>query len=1009
VTGRWTTYRLSFDLDDDDSIKKFDTMLDALKEFNVYRKPLPEFHVEYDQSKLKPIWNYLDQGLASEATSADLLRAAFLPFPVRYQLEVCISHGYLNEYNLTPEVIDRLASLSERDAVALLEAVQEKKTRFFEPMEIFKIPRDRKIDLARSIPSFCIYMRRATITPTGILFHTPSVEISNRVLRHYDRYADRFIRITFTDEKSTGRIRFTDKCNSNELFSRVFRALKYGVHIGEREYEFLAFGNSQLREHSAYFFAKAHDVSVKDIREWMGEFSNIRIIAKHASRLGQCFSTTRAFKSCDVTLRRMPDIEHNGYNFSDGVGTMSPIVAHLLTQDFGGDRRISPDYQASCFQFRLGGHKGVLALDPKAVNLEVHLRPSQEKFWSPHKTLEIIRCSQFAAASLNRQLIQVMSNLGVPDEFFRRRLTQILADYSTAIKSPRKALELLTKHVDPNYQTVAIANLIRFGFMASSEPFVMSLMHLWRAWTIKYLKEKAKITIDDGAFLLGVVDETGKLRGYYEDVLDEDELPQIFCQVTDLITKRASVITGRCIVARNPSLHPGDVRIVEAVDVPELHHLVDVVVFPQTGDRDIPSMLSGGDLDGDDYVVIWDKELTAPGVITNERPASYTAQAPDELDRDVNISDIGKFFVNYMKNDRLGAIANAHLAWADKHTLGVKSPICLELASLHSDAVDYPKTGKEAKMLGRHRIRDWPHFFEKPQEEGWYHSDKILGQLYDMVERVDFTPCHHLPPNENIMTAFELSEEELEEAAEVKAEYDAAMYRIMAQHDIKSEFEVWSTFVMHHGGANDYKFHEEIGGIAHALKQQFCKYILEKCANSQATQLPRKVAAMYVVTHKAIEKGKLEIVEEKERRAPRNKGKISVKTLTKEDTQKLPLMSFPWLFNEVLARLAKGHKEVPHDYSGPGHCEVSFVAPLDEDEYEHVPIEDLNDDNIEVANEHTSEAENEDEEVEVEELDEEVEAPELDEKVEVSELDEQVEMTESEKGVEVLEAMIDKL
>jgi hypothetical protein len=43
------------------------------------------------------------------------------------------------------------------------------------------------------------------------------------------------------------------------------------------------------------------------------------------------------------------------------------------------------------------------------------------------------------------------------------------------------------------------------------------------------------------------------------------------------------------------------------------------------------------------------------------------------------------------------------------------------------------------------------------------------------------------------------------------------MYRIMAQHDIKSEFEVWSTFVMHHGGANDYKFHEENGGIAHTI------------------------------------------------------------------------------------------------------------------------------------------------------------------------------------------------
>lgn len=75
----------------------------------------------------------------------------------------------------------------------------------------------------------------------------------------------------------------------NEVFSRIMTAMENGIQIGDRHFEFLAFGNSQIREHGAYFFASTDHISAADIRAWMGEFRDIRIVAKHAARLGQCF------------------------------------------------------------------------------------------------------------------------------------------------------------------------------------------------------------------------------------------------------------------------------------------------------------------------------------------------------------------------------------------------------------------------------------------------------------------------------------------------------------------------------------------------------------------------------------------------------------------------------------------------------------------------------------------------------------------------------------------------
>ncbi|CAG1975402.1 unnamed protein product [Fusarium graminearum] len=919
--GRWTTLRFVLEAKTEEVKDLNRQLVSALHDFNINTIIRDDFQAAHGTHA--EMWKHLDHHASAKSHNASHALSlwhedsfVYLPFEVRYQLEVCISQGQLNEHKITKEFLDKLASMPSHRAKEYLEFAAERVLKdghptTIDPMSTFDSQRDSgdNYKSISRIPQYCGLVRRAVITPTTVRYSTPNIEVSNRVMRRFRHIQDRFLRIQFTEEMEKGKIT-VNKDQNDEIYKRILRTMYEGIRIGDRLYEFLAFGNSQLRSNGAYFFCPTEYVSCDDIRQWMGQFSHIKVVAKYAARLGQCFSTTRDVRGISSpNCLQIPDVERNGYCFTDGVGKISVFLAKLVGEDMAIDICADP----SAFQFRMGGCKGVLAVWPEdAKGTEVHVRESQKKFESDSKGLEIIRWARYATATLNLQTILILECLGVPIKSFTTLLDQQLKQYELAMRDNDVAIEMLERFRDEQHNHSCLADLLRADFKTETfqEPFVVNVINLWQSWSIKSLKEKARIHVPKSAFVLGCVDETGTLRGHSFDTegskeKDVHRLPQIFLQISDPKKyNKTSIIRGPCVVGRNPSLHPGDIRVVEAVDYKALHHLTDVVVFPSTGDRPVPNMLSGGDLDGDDFFVIWDPSLMPSE--WNHPPMNYSPLDPIELKRDVNVDDLRNFFVKYLKNDKLPLIAMSHRAFADE--LGPKSSKCLELAELHSKAVDYPKTGNPAVLRQDQQPRKWPHWMEKRHS---YHSRKALGVIYDKVahKKVEFNPVWDRPFDKRITKRFELDKETLGVARKIKAEYDTAVRRILSQNSLKTEFELFTSFPLTRPAVgSDYKFAEDLSCEFRSIKEHYQDVCIKAAGGKDAEKLEPFVAAMYTVTEEQI------------------KNEESILQPQGLEPKSMPLISFPWIFHGVMCRIATEGAVDPRTNIGThGTTEQSFI------------------------------------------------------------------------------------
>jgi hypothetical protein len=651
---------------------------------------------------------------AFEETIAKYTSRGKFDFSIFFQLQKLVWNGYLRPNT----VMELAAALEQQPGNISADAIKRLfpeipymsphvDSSMYSVNEIMKllVRKQRDIDYERRVrgglsgtSNNMTLVYSVTVTPTRVLLEGPEWESGNRVLRKFSDHTDCFIRVHFADENGEG-IFFDAKMSQGCVYDKFRAVMESGLRITGRTYSFLGWSNSSLRSQSVWFCCPFDHNGVEQtyhsIVGSLGEFAKIRTPGKHAARIGQAFSETPIVVSLqdhDIKVSYIPDVQVGDRIFTDGIGTVSEEVVEIINRAYPRKARRG---DATCFQIRWAGAKGVLSLDTTLPGRQICIRHSMEKFSSKDTTnLEICDRASAIPCVLNRQLIKIMEDMNVSSSWFMglqkqeiHRLRGVVADgygieaflrkqgIGDSIKLP--SLYSLFSDLEIDYR---------------KDRFLRSVVEIVVLQELRLLKYKARIPVKEGVTLFGVVDETGFLK--------EREVYATYESRTNTGRYSTIIRPGPVLVTRAPALHPGDIQTVHQVIPPDsspLRQLSNCIVFSRQGSRDLPSQLSGGDLDGDLYSIIWAPEVTSSNVL-NYKPADYPRVKPKELDHTVQKGDIIDFFIDFMKNDHLGIIATRHMILADQKPKGTMDEACLALAELHSTAVDFPKSGIPVQM-----------------------------------------------------------------------------------------------------------------------------------------------------------------------------------------------------------------------------------------------------------------------------------------------------------------------
>ncbi|EWC47499.1 hypothetical protein DRE_00467 [Drechslerella stenobrocha 248] len=332
-------------------------------------------------------------------------------------------------------------------------------------------------------------------------------------------------------------------------------------------------------------------------------------------------------------IEYIDDIKAGENSLTDGCG----LVSHAVLREVS--RHMGLEYLPTAIQARIGPAKGLFIADafapPDSDDIWIKIRSDQTKFKGisndvAHRTLDVVQVSSsLSPTTLNFQLLPILLQNGVPYEaladLLREDIAREIGDlFEEGRLSNAIYLRAYLGRISFNFSRDEQDRISARGSMPAKKSERAALMlesgftlqepclRDWFYETLKAhcddVKEKMHIRVAKSCYPFCIPDPSGRLK--------KGQIYLRFSQPRNFVDPKTmlsiDVLQGDVLVGRNPAHFASDIQRVTAVDIPELRHYVDVVVFStdrDSCDQSLASHLSGGDYDGDKVWTCWDPRI----------------------------------------------------------------------------------------------------------------------------------------------------------------------------------------------------------------------------------------------------------------------------------------------------------------------------------------------------------------------------------------------------------------